>query len=326
LNNCNAYGVNGVNYHTRFLVHNDVPGMDRKSIIDLSSDGPACLHYWSKDFTLRASQAFSADYIYFFGDQYSTGADDFYDHIKFDIRNSSIAGVTGGGDLYIGQRYANDDDYLFFDNAGEQFLAWDEANNMSVPASTAAGRFVLSDNLVTPGGTFDIAEEIAGNPEEELEPGDVLIVDSSASDWHVTKSTRPYDSRLAGVFTTAPGVYMSFDGMSVGGGGMDFSQYSGTDHGGSVPLALAGRVPVKVCSQNGPIRKGDLLTTSSMPGHAMKFELLDPQSAQDLSGLKAIIAENDRRRNSVLGKALEDFISGVGDLAATGRIEALIGK
>ncbi|MCK9994433.1 MAG: hypothetical protein Dbin4_02953, partial [Alphaproteobacteria bacterium] len=39
-----------------------------------------------------------------------------------------------------------------------------------------------------------------------------------------------------------------------------------------VPLALSGRVPVKVSAENGPIKPGDLLTTSSTPGHAMRCE------------------------------------------------------
>ena len=41
------------------------------------------------------------------------------------------------------------------------------------------------------------------------------------------------------------------------------------------PVALAGRVPCKVSAENGPIEIGDLLTTSSTPGHAMKA--IDPE-------------------------------------------------
>ncbi len=36
-------------------------------------------------------------------------------------------------------------------------------------------------------------------------------------------------------------------------------------------IALAGRVPVKVSLENGPIQVGDLLTTSNVAGHAMKY-------------------------------------------------------
>jgi hypothetical protein len=34
-------------------------------------------------------------------------------------------------------------------------------------------------------------------------------------------------------------------------------------------------VPVKVSAENGPIQAGDLLTTSSTPGHAMRCEELE---------------------------------------------------
>jgi hypothetical protein len=36
------------------------------------------------------------------------------------------------------------------------------------------------------------------------------------------------------------------------------------------PLVLAGRVPVKVCLENGPVRIGDTLAPSSTPGTAMR--------------------------------------------------------
>ena len=39
---------------------------------------------------------------------------------------------------------------------------------------------------------------------------------------------------------------------------------------GKVPVALAGRVRVKVCLEGGEVRPGDPLTSSSRPGTAMK--------------------------------------------------------
>lgn len=58
-------------------------------------------------------------------------------------------------------------------------------------------------------------------------------------------------------------------------GGWDFTNTTGTMHNGTVPMALAGQVLVKATAGNGPIEKGDLLTTSSTPGYAMKFKLLE---------------------------------------------------
>ncbi len=84
-------------------------------------------------------------------------------------------------------------------------------------------------------------------------------------------------------------------------------------------LALTGRVPVKVTAENGAIQPGDMLTTSSVPGHAMKWTLLDVAKAKDFNDLKSILSENETRRNAVLGKAVEGF-SGTG----TGTIMVLI--
>jgi len=59
-----------------------------------------------------------------------------------------------------------------------------------------------------------------------------------------------------------------------------------------VPLAVMGIVPCKVSAENGPIQVGDLLVTSSTPGHAMKG--------------------TDRARfvGAVVGKALEPLQQG----------------
>ena len=61
-----------------------------------------------------------------------------------------------------------------------------------------------------------------------------------------------------------------------------------------LPVALVGKVYCKVDAQYGPIEVGDLLTSSSTPGHAMKAS--DP--------LKAF--------GSVIGKALRPLLSGQG--------------
>jgi len=60
------------------------------------------------------------------------------------------------------------------------------------------------------------------------------------------------------------------------------------------PIALVGRVACSASAENGPIGVGDLLTTSSTCGHAMK--VTDP--------LRAL--------GAVLGKALEPLSNGAG--------------
>ena len=69
---------------------------------------------------------------------------------------------------------------------------------------------------------------------------------------------------------------------------------------GKVPLALVGVVPVKVSAENGPIQPGDLLTTSSTPGHAMKA------TPVDLGGIPIY------RPGTIIGKALTPLAEGTG--------------
>ena len=68
---------------------------------------------------------------------------------------------------------------------------------------------------------------------------------------------------MVGVYSTQPGF--------IGGAGDD------TDLTGKVPLAIMGVVPLKASAENGAIHPGDLLVTSSTPGHAMRAGPNAPQ-------------------------------------------------
>jgi hypothetical protein len=57
-------------------------------------------------------------------------------------------------------------------------------------------------------------------------------------------------------------------------------------------MAVVGIVPCKVSAENGPIAPGDLLVTSSTPGHGMR--------------------DANPRVGTVIGKALESLESGTG--------------
>ncbi|MDO8617764.1 MAG: hypothetical protein Q7N87_02660 [Candidatus Uhrbacteria bacterium] len=107
--------------------------------------------------------------------------------------------------------------------------------------SLAADGTVASNN-------FDVAEkyDISGS----ASPGDVLVIDSTASSTAKMSSGISYDPNLMGVVSTQPGFLL------------------GT--GGGVSVALVGRVPVNVSPINGSIRIGDALTSSPYPGIAMK--------------------------------------------------------
>ena len=80
---------------------------------------------------------------------------------------------------------------------------------------------------------------------------DIVSIDPNG-DEKVVKSSKPYDPAVAGIISTDPGLLI------------------GKNDSGSKPLALSGRVPVKVSLINGEIKRGDPITTSNIPGVGMK--------------------------------------------------------
>jgi len=125
------------------------------------------------------------------------------------------------------------------------------------------------------GGGGDYAELLPGAA--GLEPGDVLVI---GPDGQLARSTQPFQTSVAGVYSTQPGF--------IAGAGDESSELKD-----QIPLAVVGIVPVKVTAENGPIQPGDLLTTSSVPGHAMRCGA-NPQVG------------------TVIGKALEPLAEGIG--------------
>lgn len=127
----------------------------------------------------------------------------------------------------------------------------------------------------------DIAEKTPS--EEALSPGEVVSL-SVENEGKLRKSRSPYEKEVAGVVSTEPGMIL--------GDEMDSIEIDG------VELALAGRVHVKVTSENGSIEVGDLLVSSSRPGYAMRGDL-------------EIIKE---RPGVIIGKAMESLQSGEGEI------------
>jgi hypothetical protein len=111
---------------------------------------------------------------------------------------------------------------------------------------------VYTDGAFFPGGA-DLAEYITVS--ERVEPGDVVELDPVNHKYY-RKSRAPYSALVAGVISTRPGMILN--------------AHQGRE--GYALLALLGRVPVKATTENGPIMPGDLLTSSSKPGYAMRCE------------------------------------------------------
>ncbi len=110
----------------------------------------------------------------------------------------------------------------------------------------ASGSFYGTGFHTTPA---DVAEWVPVS--EPVEPGDLLAPDPYRPGYY-RKTRGPYSCLVAGVVSSAPGFVLGEPGK------------------GRALLALLGIVPVKVTAENGPIRPGDLLVSSSLAGYAMR--------------------------------------------------------
>ena len=99
-----------------------------------------------------------------------------------------------------------------------------------------------------------------------IEAGDVVGLDYQQK--NIASGTFVFESefvRKASASNTVIGVMSKKPGLLLKGSGSKDSRSVQ-----NVAVALAGRVPIKVSLENGPIEPGDRLTTSSIPGIAMK--------------------------------------------------------
>ncbi len=131
------------------------------------------------------------------------------------------------------------------------------------------GSFKFSHGIITDAGAYDLAE-VYPTMDSTLQAGDVVALDE-ANYGMVRKSTLPYEQKVLGVVSSKPGFTLS-----------------GPQDGDSRAIALIGRVPVKISTENGEIKVGDPLTSATMPGYAMKAT----------------------KPGMIIGRAMEDFVSG----------------
>jgi len=124
----------------------------------------------------------------------------------------------------------------------------------------------------------DLAERYT--TDADYEPGTVVVFGGEAE---VTQSTQRLNRRVAGIVSTDPAYLMN------------------SELENSVAVGLQGRVPCKVV---GEIRKGDMMVTSSTPGHAEAWH-----------------EEGDPPMGTVIGKALENKTDSV-----EGVIEVVVGR
>jgi hypothetical protein len=118
--------------------------------------------------------------------------------------------------------------------------------------------------------------------ETTLEPGDVVVIDPDDKN-KLKRATNANATNIAGVISTKPGVVGNWPGTE-----------TNELPSGQKIVSLMGQVPCKVTAINGPIKSGDMLTSSSIPGYAMK--------------------STELKLGTIVGKALEPLESGTGKI------------
>jgi hypothetical protein len=145
------------------------------------------------------------------------------------------------------------------------------AGDVDVTGTIHAFDFVVDGGDCAEG--FDVASG------ETFDPGSVMVFDDSGL---LRECDQDYDRRVAGVISGAANHHPA---ILLGQGSTNRNRQ---------PVALIGKVFCRVDANRSPIEVGDLLTTSKLPGHAMKA--VDPAQAF----------------GAVIGKAIGALASGQG--------------
>lgn len=119
----------------------------------------------------------------------------------------------------------------------------------------------------TPGA--DVAEWYISH-DLTVEEADLVAIDP-LKDVAVSKTARGVTGPAIGIVSTKPGLVLGKnDGTTPGVPTSVTGEEVASGQAKAVPVALTGRVPLKVSLENGPIYRGDPITTSSIPGVGAK--------------------------------------------------------
>lgn len=169
--------------------------------------------------------------------------------LRSDSGQDRIRLDAGGGNLWLGGNGADGDIVLFAAGADNQTLA-----QATIHLNGDSGDIILQN--------ADCAEDFEVEILEDAEPGTVMVI---SNDSRLRVSNQAYDRHVAGIVAGA-GKYRP---------GIVLGRKKGEPN--CLPIALMGRVYCKVDADSSAIEVGDLLTTSSTPGYAMKAD--DPMRA-----------------------------------------------
>jgi hypothetical protein len=157
--------------------------------------------------------------------------------------------------------------------------------NVGIGTSNPTAKLDVQGNVNVSGNINakyqDVAEWVSA---AHAMPAGTVVVLNPAKSNQVMACAKSYDTRVAGVISTMPGI-------ALGEAGAD-----------KVLVATTGRVKLKVDATRAPINVGDLLVTSDKQGMAMK------SVAVTLNGIEF------HRPGTLIGKALEPLEKGTGEI------------
>ena len=156
------------------------------------------------------------------------------------------------------------------------------AVTVELTASDADGNGLVRTQVLEITGGSDLSEQFNINGDLKPEPGMLVSIDP-LNPGELVLSTSAYDRTAAGVISGAGGVN---PGMMMG--------QKGSIADGDHPVALTGRVYCHVDASFGAIEPGDMITTSSTPGHGMK------------------VGDHDQAQGAIIGKAMTSLKDGRG--------------
>jgi len=165
--------------------------------------------------------------------------------------------------------------------SGGDFQIYNEDLGLDALYINRASNHVSVQVLEITGGS-DLAEPFKIEDAEAIKPGMVLAIDPKRPG-QLRLANQAYDRTVAGIVSGANGINP----------GLTMKQ-AGSMADGSLPVALTGRVYCWADASNGPIQPGDLLTTSDVPGYAMK------------------VADHAKAQGAIIGKAMTALAEGKG--------------
>ncbi len=198
--------------------------------------------------------------------------------------NGFVFGIDGNENAIL-KNYHNSD-MLFSTNGGATDMILTNQGRLGIgtvnPATLLEVNGEATVDVLNVTGS-DVAELFDVRAEQvEAKPGMVVSIDPE-NPGALVLSSSAYDRNVAGIISGAgtfkPGMLLGKDKTS-------------TDLG--CPIALSGRTYCYVDATSGPVLPGDLLTTSDVPGHAMK------------------VTDYAKAQGAIIGKAMSSLENGRG--------------